>query len=76
MYISYLGFDPEAYRGTVGHRKIFSVHAVGQDGLRMKGIVHIDAVYPAIERMKVYKTDAISGAPGAIRFYFLPTTGR
>ena len=43
LLVAQLAFDPAAQRRAVGHRQRPAVQRIGQDGLRMHRIVHVDA---------------------------------
>jgi len=57
-FISDLCFHPQPNRRAVWYRQVLSVHCIGENCLRMKGIVHIHAFYITIIRVEIHITCA------------------
>ena len=63
--VAHLPFDAQPHRRAVRDRQIAPVHAVGQDGLRMQRVEHVDAVDPVVVRVERSTNRAVGRMPAA-----------
>src|SRR6266571_927119 len=52
VFVTQLALDAQTHRRAVWDGKLAAVHAVGQQGLRVPGISHVEAIPPSIDAIK------------------------